>query len=103
MARLSALHSSSTARAPKPAAVEQAVVDKIDRPRLVCRHWLSPHHAQMTQPFATPPSAQGQPFLVIQALDAFVVGLKALTAQQQIEHRTTPAAPLFGQLTQPPA
>jgi hypothetical protein len=45
----------------------------------------------------------GQPFLAIQALDAFVVGLKALAAQQQIEQRTAPAAPLFGQLAQPSA
>jgi hypothetical protein len=44
---------------------------------------------------------QGQPFLAIQALDSFVIDLKALTAQQQIEHRTAPAPSLFGQFTQP--
>ena len=43
---------------PKPATVEQAVVNEIDRPRLVWRHWPGPHHAQMTQPFAWPSSAQ---------------------------------------------
>jgi len=58
-------------------------------------------HAEMSQPFASPPSAQGQPFLAIQALDALVVGPPALAAQHLIEHRTAPAAPLLGQLTQP--
>jgi hypothetical protein len=40
-------------------------------------------------------------FLAIQPLDALVIGLEALAAQHQIEHRTAPAAPLLGQLTQP--
>ena len=57
----------------KPEPVEQAVVKEIDRPGLVCCQWLRAHHAQMTQPFASPPSAQGQPLLAIQPLDAFVV------------------------------
>src|SRR6516225_11496807 len=61
-------------KGPKPAPVEQAVVNEIDRPRLVCCQRLRAHHAQMTQPFASPPSAQRQPFLAIQALDALVVG-----------------------------
>src|SRR6516225_2298007 len=88
-------------KSPKPAPVEQAVVNEIDRPRLVCCQWLRAHHAQVTQPFAPSPSAQGQPFLPIQPLDALVIGLPTLAAQQLIEHRTAPAAPLLGQLTQP--
>jgi hypothetical protein len=77
-------------KGPKPAPVEQAVVNEIDRPRLVCRQRPRAHNAQMTQPFAPPPSLQRQSFLAIQALDALVIGLPALAAQHQIEQRGQP-------------
>ena len=76
-------------------------MSEIDRPRLVGRHWLGSRHAQMTQPVASPPSAQGQSFLAIDPLDALVIGLKALAAQHQVDQRTAPAPSLLGQLAQP--
>ncbi len=75
-------------------------MNEIDGPRLVGRHWLGSHDAQMTQPFASSPSAQRQAFLAIEPLDTFVIGLLPFAAQHQVKQRTAPAPSLFGQLTQ---
>ena len=45
-------------KGPKAASVEEAVVNEINRPRLVCRQRSRAHHAQVAQPFASSPSAQ---------------------------------------------
>jgi len=80
MARLSRLNWSSTAKARKPPAADQTVVNEIDRPGLIGRDRPLAHHAQMAQAFAPPPSAQRKVFFTIQPLGAFVVGAPAFAA-----------------------
>jgi hypothetical protein len=42
------------------ASANQAVVNEVDRPGLIRRHWSLACHAQMAQPLAPAPSAQGR-------------------------------------------
>src|SRR6202030_3789893 len=67
------------------ASADQAVVNEVDCPGLIRRHWSLTCHPQMAQPLAPAAPSQRQPFFPVQPFDPLVVNSPAFTPDELVD------------------